>query len=80
MHPPPMHPAQAQAAAQYVVCSILISQDMHVGTKFMACATMAGAMLWGGVLAGCVVSRARMMEGPGPPGASGIHHPESRAC
>ncbi|KXZ50620.1 hypothetical protein GPECTOR_15g303 [Gonium pectorale] len=44
------------AATLYVVASLLVSQDNHVGTKLLGCAMLCGSVLWGAVLAGCVVS------------------------
>ncbi|PNH05906.1 hypothetical protein TSOC_007795 [Tetrabaena socialis] len=41
------------AATLYIVCSVLVSQDNHVGTKLLGCAMVCGSMLWGATLAGC---------------------------
>ncbi|KAG2431911.1 hypothetical protein HXX76_009402 [Chlamydomonas incerta] len=56
------------AATLYVVASVLVSQDGHVGTKLLGCAMVCGSVLWGSTLAGCVLSFALVV---GEPGTSG---------
>eukprot|EP00198_Chlamydomonas_reinhardtii_P010228 XP_001699565.1 predicted protein [Chlamydomonas reinhardtii] len=58
------------SATLYVVCSVLVSQDGHVGTKLLGCAMVCGAVLWGSTLAGCVLSFALVVGEPGTSGHS----------
>ncbi|KAG2454348.1 hypothetical protein HYH02_001373 [Chlamydomonas schloesseri] len=52
------------SATLYVVCSVLVSQDGHVGTKLLGCAMVCGAVLWGSTLAGCVLSFSLVVGDP----------------
>ncbi|KAG2431908.1 hypothetical protein HXX76_009399 [Chlamydomonas incerta] len=56
------------SATLYVVCSVLVSQDGHVGAKLLGCAMVCAAVLWGSTLAGCALSLALVV---GEPGTSG---------
>ncbi|PNW70765.1 hypothetical protein CHLRE_17g733400v5 [Chlamydomonas reinhardtii] len=58
------------SATLYVVCSVLVSQDGHVGTKLLGCAMVCGSLLWGTTLAGCVLSFALVVGEPGTSGHS----------
>ncbi|KAG2487709.1 hypothetical protein HYH03_013708 [Edaphochlamys debaryana] len=50
----------------FVVCSVLVSQDNHVGTRLLGSAMVCGSVTWGAVLGGCALSFASIVpHGPG---------------
>ncbi|KAG2487722.1 hypothetical protein HYH03_013721 [Edaphochlamys debaryana] len=54
------------ASTLFIVCSVLVSQDNHLGTRLLGSAMVCGSVTWGAVLGGCALSFASIVpHGPG---------------